>query len=136
MSDSTNLLHYRGRPEPLDPRWAPREKRRVWLALVFLAAPAAVLLTWSYGGAAWVMHRTGLSGLDSRFTGTYAYIYWLIDVPMRLGAVVPAVVALVTISNVVGRRWRPRSLLILLACFIIWLATTIALFVLWMNIDP
>jgi hypothetical protein len=94
------------------------------------------MLVYAWGGAAWAKRLTGTSGLDSRFTGTDVYIYWLIDVPMRIGSVVPFGIGILSCAMVTLNRWRPRFLFILLACFAAWLVTMLGLVFLSIDIDP
>jgi len=106
-----------------------------------------LILVYSWGGAALAKRATGSSGLDSRFTGTNDYIYWLIDVPMVVAYwlidvpmvvafIVPIGVAVVAWVMVSLNRWRARFLYVFFACVAAWFVTMCGLVFLSMDIDP
>jgi hypothetical protein len=130
------VIDYASPPRPPHPRWTVRERRRAGRIISVLGAHAAALVAYAYAAAVWAKWMTGTSALDSRFTGTNAYIYWIIDVPMQLAALVPFVVAIVVCGKVTFGRWRARFLLMIVASVITWLIAASALLFLSMDIDP
>ena len=133
MSESPHVIDY---ARPLHRAWSPEESRRARRLLLLLGMQAALILVYSWGGAALAKRATGSSGLDSRFTGTNDYIYWLIDVPMVVAFIVPIGVAVVAWVMVSLNRWRARFLYVFFACVAAWFVTMCGLVFLSMDIDP